>query len=295
MLAVPGFAPEHGPTRSTRSRRARRRIRCATGFELSGLGGCDIGRRQHDAAPGRPMTAEADDLRQRLAAVRRTIDAACARAGRSPDSVRLVAVGKTFSADAVGRAVAAGITDVGENYVQEGRAKQLEVGRGRATWHLIGGLQRNKVRIAAEVFDWIHTLDDVALAVALDRAVAPLGRRPRVLLQVNVAGEGTKRGVRPGDAATIAEAVVRLPSLDLCGLMTVPPYADDPETARPWFRALRSLRDDVARRLGHALPELSMGMSGDFATAIEEGATLVRVGRALFGPRPTRAGLRPAQ
>jgi hypothetical protein len=241
------------------------------------------------------MTPNVEELRQRLEVVRRTIDAACGRAGRPAGDVRLVAVAKTFPAAAVRAAIAAGIADLGENYVQEARAKQLEIGRGRATWHLIGGLQRNKVRVAAEVFDWVHTIDDVAVAGALDRAAATLGHRTHVLLQVNVSGQGTKRGVRPDDAAALAAEVVRLPALDLCGLMTVPPYADDPETARPWFRALRSLRDDVARRLGHALPELSMGMSADFAIAIEEGATLVRVGRALFGPRPARAGPRPAQ
>jgi hypothetical protein len=236
------------------------------------------------------MTPNVEELRQRLEVVRRTIDAACGRAGRAPGDVRLVAVGKTFAAAAVREAIAAGIADVGENYVQEARAKQIDVGRGEAAWHLIGGLQRNKVRVAVEVFDWIHTLDDVALAVALDRAAHGLGRRPRVLLQVNVAGEGTKRGMRPEDAATVAAAVARLPALDLRGLMTVPPYTDDPETARPWFRALRTLRDDLARRLGLPLPDLSMGMSGDYPTAIEEGATLVRIGRALFGPRPPRAG-----
>jgi hypothetical protein len=225
----------------------------------------------------------ADALRARLAAVRATVDEAARHAGRDPQTVRIVAVTKTFPPSTVAAALAAGLVDVGENYVQEARAKRDVVAGG--TWHLIGGLQRNKVRVAVAVFDRVHTLDSGALAEALGSAAE--GRRLPVLIQVNLAGETTKRGVAPEGVERLAEAILAQPALVLEGLMAVPPAGDPevPEASRPHFRLLRELRDRTQVRLGVELPHLSMGMSSDFTVAVEEGATWLRLGRALFGAR----------
>jgi PLP dependent protein len=222
-------------------------------------------------------------FRERLAAVRTAIDVAARRAGRPASDVAIVAVTKTFPPAAVDCALAAGLADVGENYVQEARAKRMRAADGR--WHLIGGLQHNKVRAAVATFDRIHTIDDVGLAAAVDAAASAAGRRLPVLVQVNVARDGAKRGVDADGARTLCADVLRLPGLALDGLMTIGALADDPEAARPGFRQLREIRDDVAAWLGVELPHLSMGMSDDFAVAVEEGATLVRLGRVLFGTR----------
>jgi pyridoxal phosphate enzyme (YggS family) len=230
---------------------------------------------------------DAGGLAERLAAVRRRIAASAARAGRDAAHVRIVAVTKTFGPDAVTGALDVGLGDVGENYVQEAAAKRAHVPGG--TWHLIGGLQRNKARAAVATFDRVHTVESPALAAALDGAARAAGRRLAVLVQVNVAGEASKHGVAPTDAAALCTTVLAHPGLALDGLMTIGPAVGDPEEARPHFRALRELRDDVARRLGVELPHLSMGMSDDFAVAVEEGATLVRLGRVLFGARGSRA------
>jgi pyridoxal phosphate enzyme (YggS family) len=211
-----------------------------------------------------------------LAAVRARIAAAAARAGRDPDSIRLVAVSKTKSAELVRAAIDAGARDIGENYVQEASAKRAVVGDG-ATWHLIGHLQRNKVARALETFDVIQTVDSVALAETIARHAAARGRSARILVEVKIGGEASKTGVTP-DA--LPELLVRLrdPQLEVEGLMTVPPPAP-PDLARRYFRELRGLRDAAGLR------ELSMGMTDDFEIAIEEGATIVRVGRAIFGER----------
>lgn len=222
------------------------------------------------------------DLRERLAAIRRRIDGAAARAGRDPGQVRLIAVTKTFGAAHVDAAIDAGLTDIGENRVQEARDKKPSVTR-RATWHLIGHLQSNKVREAVRLFDVIQTVDSPSLAEKLARAAREQGRRLRVLLQVNVGGEEQKSGVDPEAAQELAAAVAALPELALSGLMTVPPVAP-PETLRPLFRELRLLRDRLLP-VHPACLELSMGMSDDFETAVEEGSTMVRLGRALFGER----------
>jgi pyridoxal phosphate enzyme (YggS family) len=232
----------------------------------------------------------ADDfgaLASRLAAVRATIAEAAARAGRRPEAVRIVAVTKTFPPAAVAAVLHAGIEDVGENYVQEASAKRLRVPRG--VWHLIGGLQRNKVRAAVATFDRVHTVDALPLATALAAAARDAGRRLPVLVQVNVAEEASKRGASAEATEALCAAVLGLHGLALDGLMTIGPPVEDPEAARPAFRGLRRLRDDVARRLGVELPHLSMGMSDDFAVAVEEGATLVRLGRVLFGARRSGA------
>ncbi|HLK12517.1 MAG TPA: YggS family pyridoxal phosphate-dependent enzyme [Candidatus Binatia bacterium] len=223
-------------------------------------------------------------LADRLAAVRETIALAAQRVGRDPSAVRIVAVTKTFPPAVVAAALAAGLEDVGENYVQEARAKRRAVGPG-GTWHLIGGLQRNKVRAAVATFERVHTLDSPALAAALAAEAGRAGRRMPVLLQVNVTGEPSRRGVRPEEVAGLAEAVLALPALALDGLMAIPPPVAEVAHRRSHFRRLRELRDRARDRLGVELPHLSMGMSDDFVIAIEEGATMLRLGRALFGPR----------
>ena len=225
-----------------------------------------------------------DDVATRVAAVRRAVADAAVGAGRDPGAVRIVAVTKTVPAAAVRAALAVGLADVGENYVQEARAKHAAVG-GDAVWHLIGRLQRNKVRTALAVFDRVHTVDSAALAAALAAEAGRAGRRLPVLLQVNVGGEATKAGVAPEEVESLAGSVLGHPELLLEGLMTVPPPARRPDDSRPYFRALREARDHAARRLGVELPHLSMGMSDDFRVAVEEGATLLRLGRALFGAR----------
>lgn len=223
------------------------------------------------------------DLRDRLAGIRRRIAGAAARGGRAPGQVRLIAVTKTFGAGHVEAAIAAGLADIGENRVQEARNKKPYVA-GRATWHLIGHLQSNKAREAARLFDVVQTVDSPSLAEKLARAAREEGKTLGVLLQVNVGGEEQKSGIDPGDVEGLAAAVAALPGLTLSGLMTVPPLAP-PETVRPLFRELRLLRDRLCE-IHPACLELSMGMSDDFEVAVEEGSTMVRLGRALFGERP---------
>jgi hypothetical protein len=223
------------------------------------------------------------DLVRRLAAVRVEVAAAAARAARDPAQIRIVAVTKTFPPEVVRAALAAGLEDVGENYVQEARDKRRLAG-GAGVWHLIGPLQRNKANVAAGLFEWVETIESTEVAEALARAATAAGRRLRVLIQVNVAGEPGKHGIAPEAVEALAGAIHRLPSLDLQGLMTVPPQAAT-EESRGHFRALREVRDRAATRLGVELPHLSMGMSADFAAAVEEGATMLRLGRVLFGAR----------
>jgi pyridoxal phosphate enzyme (YggS family) len=225
-------------------------------------------------------------LAERRAEVDGVIAASARRAGRDAAAVRVIAVTKTFAAPIVSAALAAGFHHIGENYVQEARAKRRSV-ETEATWHLIGGLQRNKVRAAVALFDRIDTVDSADLAEALGSEAARVGRRLPVLLQVSIAGERGKRGVGPAEVERLARAVLGQASLALEGLMTIPPAAAEAEASRPLFRQLRELRDATARRLGVELPHLSMGMSNDFAVAVEEGATFVRLGRVLFGARGT--------
>ena len=224
-----------------------------------------------------------DDVAARAAAVRAAVADVARRAGRDPAAIRIIGVTKTFPPAAVRAALAADVRDIGENYVQEASAKRRAAG-GAGTWHLIGGLQRNKVRAAVATFDWIHTVDAAPLAAALDAEAARSGRRLAVLIQVNVAGETQKRGVAPEGVETLAGEVLRMAGLRLEGLMTVPPAG----ASRTHFQTLRQVRERAATRLGVELPHLSMGMSDDFAVAVEEGATMLRLGRALFGPRGRR-------
>jgi hypothetical protein len=224
-------------------------------------------------------------LPDRLAEVRRRIAAAADTAGRDPSDVTLIAVAKTFPAELVAQAVAAGATDIGENRVQEAAAKRPTV--PPAIWHLIGPLQRNKAAAALATFDVLHTVDRDEIAERLQLLLERdwPGRRQRVLMEVNVGREPQKAGVLPEDAPALATAILARDRLELLGLMAIPPFGDDPEASRPHFRALRELRDRLSDRLGRALPQLSMGMSLDFEVAVAEGATIVRVGTAIFGGR----------
>jgi pyridoxal phosphate enzyme (YggS family) len=223
-------------------------------------------------------------LRAARLAVLERIEAACARAGRRPGDVTLVAVSKTVPVARIRELLEEGQVAFGENRVQEALAKIPEVGRG-ARWHLVGHLQRNKARHAVGAFEMIHSVDDLDLARELDRRAAAKGLVQPVLVEVNVAGEASKHGAAPEEVPALLEGIAGLAGLDLRGLMTVPPPVGRAEDARGWFASLRELRDAGEQRTGRRLPELSMGMTDDFEVAVEEGATLVRVGRALFGER----------
>jgi hypothetical protein len=230
------------------------------------------------------------DVAASLAAVRERVAAAARAAGRPPDAVRLVAVSKGVPAASVIAAARAGQVAFGESRVQEAAAKLPAVAEAVATsleWHLVGRLQRNKARAAVRLFDVIHSVDTADLARALARAAGELRRRPRVLVQVNLDAEAQKGGVAPEGLGALVEAIDALPALSLVGLMAIPRPAPDPESLRPAFARLRELRDslDARRPASLWLRELSMGMSADFEVAIREGATLVRVGTAIFGER----------
>ncbi len=227
-----------------------------------------------------------DTFEQRLARVRERMRRACARANRPPESVRLLPVTKTVEPDRIREAVAAGIKAFGENRVQEARRK-IPLCPGGVEWHLIGHLQTNKVRPAVPLFVWIHSVDSLSLMGTLESACDRAGRRMRILLEVNVAGEASKFGFAPSQVSEAVRAANACPHLEVMGLMAIPPFRPDPEEVRPYFRLLRQLRDETEAATGTPLPELSMGMSHDFETAIEEGATWIRVGTALFGSRRT--------
>ena len=217
-----------------------------------------------------------------LEQVRRRIAAAARSKGRDPAGVRLIAVTKGVPVERIREAIACGVREIGENRVQEAKEKQAPIGR-QVRWHLIGHLQRNKVKPAVELFDWIHSVDSLELVEALKRCGGE--RKLEVLVQVNVSGEAAKHGCGPEEVKKLAEAVLKSGNLKLSGLMTMAPFSDDPESARPVFRQLRQLRDGIDPSL-----DLSMGMSHDFEVAVEEGATMVRVGTAIFGERK---GVRP--
>jgi PLP dependent protein len=226
-------------------------------------------------------------IRENIAGVRERIAAACRRSGRRPEEVRLVAVTKLVPPEAIREAWEAGLSDFGENRVQEADLKRPTLSDLTVTWHLIGHLQSNKAKPARELFHWIHSLDSLRVAERLHRAAPCDGDRLTVLVEVNLGGEATKAGVREEEVLELAGKIGGLETLELRGLMLVPPYFENPEGARPYFSRLRELARmiDSARLPGVSMQELSMGMSHDFETAIEEGATLVRVGTAIFGPR----------
>lgn len=234
-------------------------------------------------------------LADRLTAVRQRITTAAQSAGRDPASVQLVAVSKTFPIAAVQEAYAAGQRLFGENKVQEGLEKISAFNPPDIRWHLIGHLQSNKARKAAPWFAMIESVDSVELLQRIDRAAAEAGATPEILIQVDLAHEATKFGARPDEARAMLDAAATCTAARVVGLMTLPPLAEHPEDARPWFRQLRELRDRWAADGVPAamLRELSMGMSGDFEVAIQEGATIVRVGTAIFGGRTYPAPTAP--
>jgi pyridoxal phosphate enzyme (YggS family) len=220
-------------------------------------------------------------LGARLASIRAQIEAAALNCGRLPQDVTLIAISKTHPASFVKTAIELGVTDVGENRVQEAEQKINEVGRTKARWHLVGHLQANKARRAVQLFDVIHSLDSLELAQRLDRLCGEEGRETLpVLIQVDLGHEETKSGIDESSLPQLLDGLAGLSRIQLIGLMTLPPFFDDPDQARPFFRRLRELRDKWVPK-----GELSMGMTHDFAVAIEEGATMVRIGTAIFGER----------
>ena len=227
------------------------------------------------------------NLKDNIARVRERMAVACGRCGRRPEEVTLIAVSKTVPAERIRPAYEAGLRDFGENRVQEAKEKRPALAGLDITWHLIGHLQTNKVKPARELFQWVHSIDSFRLAEKLDHAGEGRAARLPVLLEVNLGEEVTKFGAGEQEVIHLAEQVGRLPTLELRGLMVVPPYLENPEEVRPFFRRLRELARTIeSRNLPNvSMRELSMGMSHDFEVAIEEGATMVRVGTAIFGPR----------
>jgi hypothetical protein len=235
-----------------------------------------------------PTLQRPEELRERLQHVREQIAKAAIRALRQPDEVTLIAVSKTHPAAIIREAIAAGVTDLGENRVQEADAKIPEAGRELARWHLIGHLQSNKARRAVELFDVIQSLDSPVLARKLDRLCLDMKRvELPVMIQVDLGHELTKSGATESDLPEIIDVVKQSRTLRLTGLMTLPPYFEDPEQTRPFFRRLRELRDQLRAQgaFGEGRGDLSMGMTHDYEVAVEEGATMVRIGTAIFGER----------
>ncbi len=211
------------------------------------------------------------------------IERAARRAGRDPGKIKLVAVSKTVGVDRIKEAIEAGVSILGENYVQEAQKKIEEIGKA-VSWHFIGHLQSNKAKYAIRLFEMVHSLDSIPLAEELNRRAEKEGRTMNVMIEVNLSGETTKFGTEEEKTFDIARKVLDLKNLSLVGLMTMPPYFDDPEQSRPFYIRLRELKEKMMQE-GIPLKELSMGMSNDFEVAIEEGATYVRVGTAIFGAR----------
>ena len=225
-----------------------------------------------------------EPLEQNYSRLRAEIRQAAEKAGRNPESVRLLAVSKKVSAERLRILWGLGHRLFGENRVQEARVKIPEMPSG-GEWHFIGGLQTNKAKDAVEWFDVVESVDRLDLAQELQKRAEAAGKNLKVLVEVNVGGEAAKHGAKPEEAGSLLQALNRMSRLEVRGLMAIPPFRENPEEARPFFRKLREIRDQLEQSSGAGLPELSMGMSHDFAVAIAEGATLVRLGTALFGPR----------
>ncbi len=225
-------------------------------------------------------------IAENLRTVRDRIASAAKRTLRDPASIRLVVVTKTIDVDRIREAVAAGAAVLGENRVQEAKEKIEKLG-GVASWHLIGRLQTNKAKYAVKLFDLVHSVDSLDLARELDKQAAKIGKVQDVLIEVSIAGEASKAGVEMKGASGFIREAAKLRNVSIKGLMTMPPYSEDPEDARPYFRNLRDLANAITKEdiPGVSMNELSMGMSGDFEVAIEEGATMVRIGTAIFGER----------
>jgi pyridoxal phosphate enzyme (YggS family) len=228
-----------------------------------------------------------DTIRDRIEAVRERIRSAALRCGRNPDSIRLVAVSKTFPVETVREAVDAGATILGENYIQEAREKIGALSSSPVSWHFIGRLQRNKAKYAVGLFDLIHSVDSMRLAEEIDSQARKAGKIQKILIQVNIGRDPAKSGAAAEETLSLAQEVSRFEALSVQGLMTMPPFFDDPQRVRPYFTALAELRDRIrsCRISGIGMDELSMGMTGDFEAAVECGATLVRIGTAIFGKR----------
>jgi pyridoxal phosphate enzyme (YggS family) len=229
------------------------------------------------------------EISENLARVRERIEAAARRSGRDPEEVHLVAVSKSVEPERVRQAIEAGVKILGENYVQEAQKKIEALGRGVA-WHFIGHLQTNKTRVAVRLFDFIHSVDSLTLAQELNRQAKLQGRILPVLLQVNISGEMTKFGAQAKEVFLLAEKLSPMEGIEVKGLMAMPPFLENPEDSRPYFVGLRKLGERLAQQKipRIVMEEFSMGMSNDFEVAVEEGATLVRVGTAIFGPRPVK-------
>ena len=225
-------------------------------------------------------------LKDRIDGVEQRIEEACRRSGRKREDVLLVAVSKKFPLDMIFEARRLGLRDFGENYAQELRDKQKEAGGDAIRWHFIGALQRNKVKYVVGKADLVHAVDNMALVAELDKRAASSGVCVRALVEIN-GGEESKNGIKASELPEFLEGASEFRSVSLEGLMIMPPYFEDPEMSRPWFSGLREMRDKVSGEFP-GIQELSMGMSNDFEVAIEEGATILRVGSALFGPRPKR-------
>ncbi len=227
-----------------------------------------------------------NSIADRLHEIRLRIERAAEKAGRNPKTIRLIAVSKTKPVSLIREAVAAGVTDFGENYIQEAREKIPQVA-GKVRWHFIGHLQKNKAKYAAALFEWVHTIDRIEIADALDRRAGMEGHQLKALIEVNVGKEATKSGVEEKELIPLVEHVSGLPNLSLKGLMVIPPITTDPHEAREYFIKTRRLAEqvDALHITGVSMEELSMGMTSDFEVAIEEGATMVRIGTAIFGPR----------
>lgn len=224
------------------------------------------------------------EIKENIHGIRERIHSACLRAGRDPASVQLIAVSKTFPIADIQEAIEVGQDAFGESRLQEA-APKIEALSQQVDWHFIGRVQSNKVRKILSCFDYVHALDSLRLASHMDGVAAEMGLRPKIFLQVNQSGEESKGGFSMSDLKQVIHEIAALKHLDVVGLMTIPPAVEDPEDARQWFSEIRIFRDEVTRQSGVVLPFLSMGMSGDFEVAIEEGATHVRVGSAIFGRR----------
>jgi len=226
-------------------------------------------------------------VKERIAHILDKIRRAAVSCGRDPNSIRLVAVTKTVSPEEIRQAVDAGLRVFGESYIQEAMTKIDAIADMRLSWHFIGHLQSNKARYAVRCFDLIHSVDSLHLAQALNREAKKIGKIQNILIQVNISGETTKSGTGEEEAIFLAKSITDLKNLSVQGLMTLPPYFDQPEKARPYFKALADLNYQIQQQSipGTDMNELSMGMTGDFEVAIEEGATLVRIGTAIFGDR----------
>lgn len=226
-------------------------------------------------------------MKERLERIQERIDRAARRCSRPAHRIQLIAVSKTMPVEVVREAIAAGVTDLGENYIQEARDKVNQLATAPVNWHFIGHLQSNKAKYAVRLFDLIHSVDSPKLAMELDKFARKIDKVQAVLVQVNVAKEESKSGVFAEETIELLRQISRLENISVKGLMTMPPYFNAPDKVRPFFAALRDLRDRIRTEniAGVRMDELSMGMTGDFETAIEEGATMVRIGTAIFGER----------